>query len=99
MKRLLLTLLLIPTAHATDIEMREMFCDDTKEIVKMLKEDYKEMPVITGITDDVAKSIMSIWTNPVTDTWTILATHKDYSCVIGTGKNLKVIDYRKKQSV
>lgn len=83
------------TSNASELAQREMLCDDTKVIVKALKETYQEMPVITGKVDDEAKSILTIWTNPSTDTWTIVATKDDFSCIIGTGTKLKVINYKK----
>ena len=86
------------TSNASETVQREMLCDDTKIIVKTLKETYQEMPVITGRVDDEAKSILTIWTNPSTDTWTIVATKDDFSCIIGTGEKLKVINYSKKNS-
>ena len=76
-----------------------MFCADTKVIVKQLREKYKEIPVVSGKADDEAKSIMTIWMNPVDETWTILATNKDYSCIVGVGQELKVIDYARKKMI
>ena len=87
------------TCNAGEVVTRDMFCADTKLIVKDLREKYKEMPVITGKADDEAQSLMTIWMNPVDETWTIVATNKDYSCIIGVGQQLKVIDYAKKKMI
>lgn len=81
--------------NAGELVSRDMFCADTKVIVKELREKFKEVPVVTGKADDEAQSIMTIWLNPVDETWTIVATNKDYSCIIGVGQKLKVIDYAK----
>lgn len=89
---------IVLTSNAGEVVPRDMFCDDTKTIVKSLKETYQEMPVISGRVDDEANSILTIWTNPTTDSWTIVATKKDYSCIIGTGEKLKVINYSKKNT-
>jgi hypothetical protein len=86
-------------SNASETVQREMLCDNTTVIVKTLKETYHEIPVITGRVDDEVKSILTIWTNPSTDTWTIVATHKDYSCIIGTGEKLKVINYTKGNNI
>ena len=86
-------------AFAGEVVQRDMFCADTKIIVKDLREKYNEIPVVTGKVDDEAKSLMTIWMNPVEETWTIVATNKDYSCIIGVGQKLKVIDYAKKKMV
>lgn len=85
--------------NAGEVVTRDMYCADTKVIVKELREKYREIPVVTGKADDEAKSVMTIWLNPVDDTWTILATNKDYSCIIGVGQGLKVIDYAKKKMI
>jgi hypothetical protein len=97
--RVLLALCLTLNAFAGEVVQRDMFCADTKLIVKDLREKYNEIPVVTGKVDDEAKSLMTIWMNPVEETWTIVATNKDYSCIIGVGQKLKVIDYAKKKMV
>ena len=98
MKALLVSCLTL-NAFAGEVITRDMFCADTKLIVKDLKEKYKEIPVITGKADDEVQSLMTIWMNPVEETWTIVATNKDYSCIIGVGQKLKVIDYSKKKMI
>lgn len=97
--RVILVYLLALNAFAGEVVTRDMYCADTKLIVKDLRDKYKEMPVITGKTDDEAQSLMTIWMNPVDETWTIVATNKDYSCIIGVGQQLKVIDYAKKKMI
>ena len=100
MKTWILSLGLIATiSNAGEVVTRDMFCADTKIIVKDLREKYKEIPVVVGKADDEAQSVMTIWMNPVEETWTIVATNKDYSCIIGVGQELKVIDYRKKKMI
>jgi hypothetical protein len=66
-------------------------CFDTGQLFNELKNKYKEIPVILGIASDEAKSTMSFWINPVDSTWTIVATKKDTSCIIGTGVDVRVI--------
>lgn len=87
------------TASAGEVEMNEMFCDKTTFIFQTLKKEYYEIPVLTGKADDIAKSTMSIWTNPKTNSWTIVATKDDLSCIIGVGSDLKIIDYSKKKMI
>jgi len=99
MKRLLIPVLMSTIAYAGEVEQRDMYCDTTKQIVETLKTQYNEIPVITGKVDDVAGSILTIWTNPATDSWSIVATKDDTSCIIGVGQNLKVVPYRKHKSV
>lgn len=87
------------TSNAGEMVQRDMFCDETATIQKTLREKYQEIPVLIGKTDDLAGSIMTIWSNPVEETWTIVTTKDDYSCVIGVGQKLTVIDYRKKKNI
>jgi hypothetical protein len=70
-------------------------CYNTKEIFKSIREKYKELPFMTGQVADEASSIVSIWLNPVDNNWTILATKKDITCVVGVGTDMKIIPYKK----
>ena len=73
----------------------ELPCYNTQELFKSLREKFKELPLLTGKTDDNANSTMSIWLNPVNNDWTIIATKKDLSCVVGTGTDMNLITVRK----
>lgn len=95
----LLIALYAGTTTAGEFIPREMFCDDTKTITQELKDKYNEIPVVIGKTDDIAGSLMTLWTNPVSESWTIVATSGDYSCIIGTGEKLTVIDYKKRKNI
>ena len=77
----------------------ELPCYDTTELFKSLREKFKELPLLTGKTDDEANSTMSLWLNPVDNNWTIIATKKELSCVVGTGTDMKIIPTRKGTSV
>jgi NAD(P)H-dependent FMN reductase len=73
----------------------ELPCYNTQELFKSLREKFQELPLLTGKTDDEANSIMSVWLNPIENDWTIVATKKDLSCVVGTGTDMKIIPTRK----
>lgn len=73
----------------------ELPCYNTQELFKSLSEKFKELPLLTGKTDDNANSTMSIWLNPVNNDWTIIATKKDLSCVVGTGTDMNLITVKK----
>jgi NAD(P)H-dependent FMN reductase len=73
----------------------ELPCYNTQELFKSLREKFKELPLLTGKTDDDANSTMSVWLNPIENDWTIVATKKDLSCVVGTGTDMKIIPTRK----
>ena len=77
----------------------ELPCYNTTELFKTLRENYKELPLLTGKTDDEANSTMSLWLNPIDNNWTIIATKKELSCVVGTGTDMKIIPTRKGTSV
>jgi hypothetical protein len=70
-------------------------CYNTKEIFKSLREKYKELPFMTGKAEDEANSVVSIWLDPINNNWTILATKKDLTCVVGVGTDMKIIPYKK----
>ena len=73
----------------------ELPCYNTQELFKSLREKFKELPLLTGKTDDDANSTMSVWLNPIENDWTIVATKKDLSCVVGSGTDMKIIPTRK----
>lgn len=96
MKLLLTSLLFCSIAHAGERVSTDMYCDDSKSIVKSLREDYKEAPIIIGKASDEAGSIMTLWLNPQTKSWSIVATKDNTSCIIGVGENFDVLSYGNK---
>jgi hypothetical protein len=100
MKKMILALALLPIlSNASEILTSEMYCDDTKIIVKELTNKYHEEPFLVGQANDVAGSVMTFWMNPLTKSWTIVATKGDLSCLVGVGEELKVIPARKKINI
>lgn len=86
---------IVPLAsNAEETITTQLYCDDTKKIVNTLKQTFKEMPFVFGKTNDAAKSVMSLWVNPTTKSWTIVATKKDTTCVIGVGDNFELVPYK-----
>lgn len=79
---------------ATEMVPTQMQCGNTKKIVASLAEEHKEKPIIIGMADDGASSVMTLWVNTSTKSWTILATKDDVSCIIGYGSELKLITNR-----
>lgn len=88
---LCLPLLVGSTVTATDELSTTLYCYDTDKLFKELRTEYQEIPLIMGEATDVAESAMSIWASKNGETWTIVATKGKVSCVIGTGKNLRII--------
>jgi len=77
----------------------ELPCYNTKELFKSLRENYKELPILSGKADDEAGSTMSVWLNPIDNDWTIIATKNDLSCVVGTGNDMKIVPTRRGTSI
>jgi hypothetical protein len=102
---ILLMALLASLAHAEESVMSEEIvnielpCYNTTLLFNTLKKNYKESPILMGKADDVAKSTMTLWVNPIDDNWTIIATKGDLSCVIGTGTHFKVMPNKKSLSI
>jgi hypothetical protein len=102
---ILLMALSAPLAHteesvvSEEIVNIEMPCYNTKVLFNTLKKNYKESPILIGKADDVAKSTMTLWVNPIDDNWTIVATKGDLSCVVGTGTHFKVMPNKKSLSL
>jgi hypothetical protein len=63
-------------------------CFDTVKLFATLKDKYKESTIVAGISSDEDKSTMTLWVNPDSGAWTIVATSKEISCIIGTGTDL-----------
>jgi hypothetical protein len=71
-----------------------LYCDETKKIMNTLRQTFKEMPFVFGKTNDDAKSVMSLWVNPTTKSWSIIATKKDISCVVGVGDSFELVPHK-----
>ena len=74
-------------------------CYNTKALFDALKKNYKESPILMGKADDVAKSTMSLWINSLENSWSIVATKGDLSCVIGSGSHFKIMPNKKSLSI
>ena len=77
----------------TEIIDTKIFCNKTEIIVRDLTKLFGESPVLTGKTTDQAKSTMTLWMNPITNSWSIIATNKQTSCIVGVGEELKIIRF------
>ena len=85
---------IVPQAsNAMEVVPTQAYCTSTKELIAGLSEKYKEKPLLIGKTGDNAGSIMSLWINPTTKSWTIIATKDDMSCIIGVGEEFKLVPY------
>jgi hypothetical protein len=82
-------------SNAMETVKVEIVCDRTQKIFDTLKNEHGESPILMGGTFDRANSTMSLWTNPTSGTWTILATVKNVTCIIGAGDDLKELPVKK----
>ena len=74
-------------------------CYDTKALFKVLTEKYQESPMIMGKAEDAAKSTMTLWVHPIHNSWTIVATKKELSCVVGSGSDIKILSKKNSKSI
>lgn len=94
MKKLTLLFLLTFYSYNSFAEEYRTFrvvCDKTETIMSSLKEKYNEVPIIAGKRLNSVKSTISVWGNPETNTFTILDTHGDTSCVLAVGTDITVL--------
>jgi hypothetical protein len=100
MRKLLLVLVFCTNSYAeTFTTPLEAVCDDTQIVTKRLFNSFGEVPIIRGLTSDVSGTIMTLWINPKENSWTILATKDKITCVIGYGKDFKLLEYKTKSNV
>jgi hypothetical protein len=94
MKKLTLLLLLTFYTYNSSAEEYRSFrvvCDKTETIMATLKEKYQELPIIAGSRLSNTRSTISVWGNPATETFTILDSFGDMSCVLAVGDNVSVL--------
>lgn len=97
MKKFILLFLLCFNSYAESFTTpMEAICDDTTIVTKRLSNSFNEVPIIRGLTSDVSGTMMTLWINPRENTWTILATKDKITCVIGYGKDFKLLEYKLK---
>jgi hypothetical protein len=74
-------------------------CYNTTQLFKSLREKYKELPIVTGTASDEAESTVSIWMDPIEKNWTIVTTKKELSCIVGLGTDIKLLSYKRGNSI
>jgi len=82
-------------SNAAETISIDIVCDRTQKVFETLKNEHGEAPILMGQTHDRAESIMSVWANPVTGTWTILATVQNVTCVVGEGSKVQEVPAKK----
>jgi hypothetical protein len=92
MKFIYIFLLLFSLSARAETITNVMPCDKNETIARTLTEKFKETPILIGNASDAASSIMTLWTNVDTGTWTIVATKNNISCIVGVGRKLRIIE-------
>lgn len=96
MKAFLAGVLLLPALAVAQqdyvIVEKKVVCGETKEMLKELFVQYKEVPVWTG-DEPESNSRYSLLINENTGGWTLIQFNESAACVIGGGTNSKEVDY------
>jgi hypothetical protein len=87
-KKLTLLFLLIFYSYNSSAEEYRKF---QEKIIASLKEKYNEVPIIAGKRLSSSKSTISVWGNPATETFTVLDTYGDMTCVLAVGTDITVL--------
>ena len=67
-------------------------CGPFREIVQtLIKEQYREVPIWIG-QSSADRTQFSLFTNNTTGTWTLVQYGQVTGCIIGVGKNHRMID-------
>jgi len=94
-----LTLLTAQAKSPEEVVSVDITCYDSDVLFKTLKETYYEYPIAVGLTNDKAKSAMTIWISPRNKSWTIVATKQSVSCIIGAGTEFELVPYKKETTL
>jgi len=94
-----LTLLTAQAKSPEEVVSVDITCYDSETLFKTLKETYYEYPIAVGLTNDKAKSAMTIWVSPRNKSWTIVATKQSVSCIIGAGTEFELVPYKKETTL
>lgn len=89
----LIGILFASNVYCQEITELPVVCYDTDKLFKTLKEKYQEVPVIVGLSNDVGGSTLTFWVSK-NDTYTVVVSVGEVSCVINTGTELKILQKR-----
>lgn len=73
----------------------QFYCEDTPVVVEALRKEFTELPYVTGLIGSTAdpKGQLILWVNPKTSAWTLTATIREMTCVLGSGTKLQLVNY------
>lgn len=90
-----LSSLVLSCAYAQEKKTIEIACNDSEAIFKALTEQYGEQPFVFGRKNQSSTSIMSLWLNPDTQSWSLLVTDPEKTCAVLAGEGMIVQQPRK----
>ena len=67
----------------------EPACGPVADIAVKLRDGYGEMPLALGASDMTPGSLMVVFANPDTGTWTIVVGTADLSCIADAGMGFR----------
>ena len=73
----------------------EIICNASENIFKSLTDEYGEQPFIFGKKDKNSTSVMSLWLNPDSQSWTLMVTDPEKTCVVLAGEGMIIQAPRK----
>ena len=79
-------------ANANPVEMaKDVLCYSTPKLLELLSKNHSEKPIwlADSVGDDDSR--YTILVNPKTNDWTLLQFNATVACVLGHGKNSKLI--------
>lgn len=68
---------------------KTVVCDETRKVVSIIMERYKEAPVWTALDSD-GNSRYVLLVNPKTNSWTLLQYTPDVACILGVGNESNI---------
>ena len=92
MKKLLLAILFVPllTFAAPKNQVSKPVKCFKLEYLQQELEKSKEVPIITSRNDMTNGSMVGVFYNEETGTWTIIEFDKNFSCILGYGVDKKI---------
>lgn len=100
MKQIFLSLMLVACSatFAKPVEVNKpVVCGNTADVMKELKDDYKEYPVFLGETKDASVNVsLFVQTGDREQSWTLIEFNEQVACVIGMGKKWRTFSLPEK---
>ena len=87
---LLLLLLAVSTIAYSKETFKPVLCMDSKEMFDAIFEEYRESILMVFDQDSFPNKIV-LTVNPATKTWSLVEYSTEIACLLGSGKNYKIM--------